>query len=189
MVEVDAATGGAYEKIGAFIVALGREDSSGLRRALFEKLELNDYEGFYALVSVGEDSFKTLRQICGFEVEQTAVTLEVSPNPEGPRFLNFVVKEYIGAEVYLKDEERGLVVAKNYEDLQEGTEIFVPALFGGYYKLLILDIDDTKKVAGAASTKEETGTAATLEYDKDDRHCWVANGIFNMDAMKRLDFR
>lgn len=169
------------EKLNAFLVALGRESTPDLRKALFVKLDMNDYAGFYSIVPVGKDSFKTLRQACGFGIEQTVMTLKAPK----PFHLNFVIKEYIGPEVYLKDEN-GLHVALALEDLKEGTEIFVPALFGGYYRMTVKDVRD--KTAGACSGPNETGTGAFLEYDKDDRHCWVASGVFNLDAMKKLDF-
>lgn len=59
-IEINAALGGPFELLGKFIERNGQEDSSGLRRLLFNCVVENDYDRFNRMCAVTRDDFSEL---------------------------------------------------------------------------------------------------------------------------------
>lgn len=85
--------------------------------------------------------------------------------------LGWKVYEYMGAKIY-KDIASKAPLLK-YDDIQKGDEIYAYGV--------------------KAIVKEGYATSGhyvfTLEYDKDDRHCWVCIGIGNMRGLEKLQLK
>lgn len=100
------------------------------------------------------------------------------------RKIGFIVKEYIGSEVY-KDLTPGpdgnpvpLRKKGKKEDLQEGDIAYA---WGGDVKFQVYRGDH-------GILHGRTGNyTVILEFAKDDRKAWVAGAIVNMKALKKLE--
>jgi hypothetical protein len=95
--------------------------------------------------------------------------IEVLPADEenGIRTLNWVIREYNGCEVYRPGKDYPLL---NKDDLKVGDKI---DCWGSI-----------AEVTGLTTAKSEH-VIFMLEFDKDDRHCWVCNGVINMRGIER----
>lgn len=90
--------------------------------------------------------------------------------------LNWVVKEYIGSEIFRFGSEESLT---NLEDIKVGDELRMPTLTG-YTKAKVIELNGKKGHA------EQENYAFILEFDGDDRHCWVCGGMINKRAIANL---
>jgi hypothetical protein len=95
--------------------------------------------------------------------------------------LGFIVKEYIGPEVYKRFPDGSINTEHllTLEDVQEGDELAIPWLTGGY---VLMKAAKTK----TGFTAHGENHCVILEFDIDERHCWVAGGFVNMKALERL---
>jgi hypothetical protein len=97
--------------------------------------------------------------------------------------MTFMVREYLGSEVYLLDQEGHLIEEPlcRREDLRAGMEVAVPSLFGGYCKMRVEEsIPDKERYA------EDVHNVAVLEFDIDDRHCWTSSVMYNKAVLRVL---
>jgi hypothetical protein len=67
MLEINAALGGPWEKIGAAIKAAGEEDGSGQRRWVAERLARKDYEALQKFLRVSREEAEAIRAACAAE--------------------------------------------------------------------------------------------------------------------------
>lgn len=96
--------------------------------------------------------------------------------------IRWVVKEYSGPELFKRfDAEENPISLKDRIDVQEGDIVYGPWLTGGYVQMTIR-LGENGKPYGVTSA----GTMAPLEFDGDDRHCWVILGYVNPKAVERL---
>lgn len=116
--------------------------------------------------------------------------------------IRFTVREYIGTPIfttgrtYTPDEISGLSpeecrtiiweamnkIATESEDMQEGLLILIPGMGDGYHFGLV----DRKN--GTWGWKSPNGTlVGFLEFDTDDRHCWICSGTANLKSIMALD--
>lgn len=96
--------------------------------------------------------------------------IEVLPADKAePLKLNWIIKEYIGTEIYKFGTENPII---NKDDLKVGDEV---------------DCWGCKaKVIGLSYAISESGdTEFMLSFDRDDRHCWVCDGIINMRGITK----
>lgn len=129
-----------------------------------------------------DDIYGILTFLCGASVNREKVDTPC----EGTRWLGFMKKleftvtEYVGCEVTKLDKPGELIREK--EGLKPGDKIVVdwnpPLRFEG---TVIVDKEDTYIDCGA--------TRGILAFDKDERHCWVCTGLYNLAAIERLDIR
>lgn len=124
------------------------------------------------------------------------VTVTEMPKPTST--LNRTVREYIGVEVLTAPpgltREEVLALSPWPEDfkpepirtedgIQEGSVVLIPALMGGLGVYTIERMDDGS-LCGMSG-----GMFASLEWDTDDRHCWVCGGTANLKAIQRLEIK
>jgi len=123
--------------------------------------------------------------------------------------LNWFCREYMGSEIFLVpkglqnrdpkkltvDElaairgnielarsSRDLFSVKDMNDLYEGVCILAPTIFGSYDWAIV----DRFEGRSATARSPSGHTVYILEYDTDDRHCWVCIGSGNLAALKRI---
>jgi hypothetical protein len=109
--------------------------------------------------------------------------LEVIPeDPNRPK-LNWIVKDYVGHEVYRYSHGRVWTKATltNRDDLKPGDQIATVALLGGYLLLTVVKDNDGELYG------DSDNTIGMLEFDKDDRHCWVCTGHINKRGLARAN--
>ncbi len=82
--------------------------------------------------------------------------------------IDFICREYLGTEVFLLDENDKVIEYNltNKSDLQPGIKVCITTLFGDYISGSLL---------------------ALLEFDADDRSCWISTGAMNIKAIKSLN--
>jgi hypothetical protein len=98
--------------------------------------------------------------------------------------IGWTCQEYLGAEVYLLDEEEEQIIEKrltNEDDLKPGTVIAAPTLLGGYVKATVASMED-----GGLCWKDKY-SLGFLTFNEDDRHCWVSGGAINLRGLARLN--
>jgi hypothetical protein len=62
ILEIDSATGGAWDDVGKVITNSGLEDSSGLRRYIVERLIKSDYQSLWdMMINISESEAEKLR--------------------------------------------------------------------------------------------------------------------------------
>lgn len=106
---------------------------------------------------------------------------EASHTPKAAT-LDFVVKEYIGSEVY--KDPKNLVPLKNEADIKVGDLIYGLTPNGDLYPFEV-----KKREPGVLyGVSSSGGLGCTLGFDKDDRHCWVQTGLCNLAALARIKF-
>lgn len=84
--------------------------------------------------------------------------------------LNFEIKEYLGVEVYGDQELCRLLVMP----LSVGDVIYFCGLFDEIIVMKVVDIDPVYA--------ENEHLLAYLDFGKDDRKCWVVDGLINKVA-------
>jgi hypothetical protein len=121
--------------------------------------------------------------------------IDVFPEEKVSKTINFKCYEVIGSEIFKpKDYESPIwsierengyfshkMALKNFNDIKVGDNIMVPTLFGyAEANIISLDVIENK---GIAKTENDI---FCLEFDKDERHCWICNGQVNMKALDRI---
>jgi hypothetical protein len=93
--------------------------------------------------------------------------------------LSWTVREYIGSEIYKFDSDQQIIKEPLIykDDLQIGMVVAVPTFFG--YAKTIID-------KNFQATSEGGKWTYILEFDKDDRHCWICSGSINLASIKKL---
>lgn len=94
--------------------------------------------------------------------------------------LNFYGREYIGVEVHHLDGA-GNVLSKY--DLVKGNRYLINSFFGST-PVTVVKVDYEK---GTAETLDGN-FMCFLEYDRDDRHCWVCSSSCNAAAIAKIEF-
>lgn len=113
---------------------------------------------------------------------QDDITVLPADDPNRPR-LGFIVKEYMGSEVYKRRPDGSVdteITLKNLDDLKVGDELAIPWLTGGYALMEVHRGEDGKLFA------QGQPHIAVLEFDVDDRHCWTCGGIVNTRGLEKL---
>jgi hypothetical protein len=98
----------------------------------------------------------------------------VSADEPRPRTLGWTVREYIGSEITRPNSEEPLLLES---DIKEGDTIWVQGLWGTCEMV----------VQQGCRSALASQTLAILEFDQDDRHCWVSAGMVNTRGLKRTD--
>lgn len=106
--------------------------------------------------------------------------LTVLPAADDPKVGWTVGHVYSGEEVFKAGAPD--VSLTRREDLQEGMEIIVATLVGGY-RMIVKRDDDGELYAETANGL----TGAFLDFDTDDRHCWTSAMAYNRRALKSLE--
>lgn len=88
-------------------------------------------------------------------------------------------KCYSGSEIYKLDENNKIIEIPltNKDDLIKGLKIAVPNIFGTYNIMI------AESKSSAKTESKEMG--ASLEFDKDDRHCWVSTCTMNLRGVRK----
>lgn len=98
--------------------------------------------------------------------------------------MNFVVREYIGPQIYALDGVRTILEdLKNEDDVQVGMRVSVPGLCGGYMHVTVRQ----GEWGGLYGYTDDEKLMVTFEFAKDDRACWVCGGYINTRGLKRLE--
>ena len=96
-----------------------------------------------------------------------------------PKPLNFKITEFLGVELFkkipLNQEDRCLVG----KDLKVGNVVFIPGLVSGWLEMVVISKDGVLHL-------ENNNLYGTLEFDKDDRHCWICTGLINRKCSESL---
>jgi len=93
--------------------------------------------------------------------------------------IGFVVREYIGRPVYKDlDAEGNPIPLIRREDLQEGDIVYA---WGGQMQFRIARGEHGHLQGGDGSR------TIFLNFAEDDRKCWIAVGVANLKALKKLD--
>jgi hypothetical protein len=88
--------------------------------------------------------------------------------------LNWTVREYMGCDVYIEgDQDKKPITTKS------GIKVGDRLVAWGYI-IVVTELDPPSAETTSGST------LVILEFDKDDRHCWVAGGMINKRALKQL---
>lgn len=102
------------------------------------------------------------------------------------RKLGFVVTEYMGSPVYKRYSDGTINTAntlKAREDIQEGDELAIPWITGGYALMRAKRGEDGKLFA------QGDPHIVILCFDEDDRHCWTTGGFINTRGLARLEIK
>jgi hypothetical protein len=91
-----------------------------------------------------------------------------------PLKLNWTIKEYIGPTVYKKNAPN--VALYEQADLKEGDEIICGSWFF-----------TVEKFEDGELFGQSEHLAAALEFNQDDRKCWVCGGIVNKRGIARAN--
>jgi len=95
----------------------------------------------------------------------------------------FYFKEYCGCEIhrYVKDCKNPAELPPVKDVLKLGEEVFVN-IFGRWSKGTIIK---SKIFDGEEGFWADTfGCICPLDFDKDDRHCWICSGAINKAAIQ-----
>ena len=121
----------------------------------------------------------------------------LGPDASAQKPLNWVVREYMGCEVFLhkglrpeQDEEgrwKGLEPIKNREGLKPGDSILVTGLVGDLFVMKVIAMGQGSGQAVAYNEKGEPCLQALLKFGSDDRQCWVCEGLVNTRGVKALE--
>lgn len=89
--------------------------------------------------------------------------------------IGFIAREYVGFEVFLPGRlDQPL---ERYRDIKPGDTVIVRGIFGEYIESIV----------NAVCTYSETENAIyLLEFNGDERHCWVCKGCIMKSAMQEF---
>ena len=114
------------------------------------------------------------------------LTVMSTDNPND-RKLGFTIRERMGVSIYKAPEnyqngfkEDKLETITDPNGLEHGQLIFIPGLMGGYHVMTV-----EKDSSGAVSARDEK-TMAVLEFEPDDRNCWICGGLINLRGLERF---
>lgn len=97
------------------------------------------------------------------------------------RVIGFAVYEYLGVDVYENQEDPVDIhhlVRCTRADLVDGEPLITTSI-GGYVRMQVKKDGDTcSLVSGDLS--------APLEFNKDERGCWVATSFINLKVVRKL---
>lgn len=101
--------------------------------------------------------------------------------------IGWTFKEYSGCEVHhyvegCKDPDE-LPAITTKEGINVGDKLFIRALFGWCAPTL------SEKISEGLYYAEDTCNIFSLEFDNDDRHCWVCPGAMNKKAIQKVKVR
>lgn len=99
--------------------------------------------------------------------------------------IEFVAYTYSGVEVY-KDQPDPVDVDKletitTLDGLKKGDKIIVPGIVGDYFRCTY-EGNDGKYISNDV-------VFGWLSFNKDDRHCWVCDGLASRSSLARCDFQ
>lgn len=101
--------------------------------------------------------------------------MPVKQLPDGA--IGFTCREVVGMEVWKTGTPEKLL--KNKDDLQEGDHISTTGLLGEELRMVV-------KSDGGSLYGEVGRMISILEFDQDERHCWVSVGLINRRALEKL---
>ena len=115
--------------------------------------------------------------------------IEVLPaDPPNKLKLGWTVREYIGPKIIGESGMKKLKDGQNYDeedilksktDIYGGREIYTLGLYG-WIKGHVIAHEDGR------FTFESGGLIGILNFDEDDRHCWVCGGFINKKCIGKL---
>lgn len=91
--------------------------------------------------------------------------------------LGWVVKEYLGAEIYRPNDTDTPLTSR--DDVKLGDEVWVPVI-GGYFAMIVKQLDDGRLYA------DSDWLSAYLEFGGDDRGSWCSVGVVNKRGLEKL---
>lgn len=107
--------------------------------------------------------------------------VELLANPTESRAVGFACTIYQGSEVYLIKEDQPVQEPILEKDgLKDGDSVLCPSLMGYFKATVSISEDGTV----SASNGNQAGF---LEFDKDDRHCWICSSTFNLKGILKLN--
>lgn len=98
--------------------------------------------------------------------------------------LNFIINEYLGPEVFKFKSDGSVNVEntlQNYNDIHIDDKIAIPILTNNYITMIV-NIDENGKFYGKCSNH-----LAVLEFNTDNRHCWICMGLVNIKSIEKLE--
>lgn len=115
---------------------------------------------------------------------RTELTVLPGDDPNLRPTINWTIREYDGSPVKLLEEVDGEEVVVDgvlteRGDLQDGTRILCPALFG-YFRATVKVGEDGELYA------KGTKLTGFLRFDGDDRHCWTCWGAADLESILKL---
>jgi len=113
-----------------------------------------------------------------FPVRTELTVLPADPIPSKP--ISFIVKEYLGSEVFLLDPEGRVIEIPllKREDLYPGVRICAPTLVGSVIAEVVAS-DDGDLYWRSPPGEYGGNLGGSLCFDIDDRHCWITTGAWN----------
>ena len=91
--------------------------------------------------------------------------------------LGFTCREYMGTEIYKPGDMETRLTKK--DDVKAGVTVLVPGLGHAWWLMIV-------KEEGGVLYGHADKMMAVLEYDQDDRHCWVCGGLINTRGLQKL---
>lgn len=109
---------------------------------------------------------------------RTDVTVLPADDPD-QKPIGFSVNMRHGVEVYrfASDGSVDETPLRGYEDITDGTKLAVLGFSGGFHPMTV-----ERSVSGFTASNENL--SAILQFDTDDRHCWITTGLVNMRAIR-----
>lgn len=102
--------------------------------------------------------------------------IEILPADEPKQFkLGWTVKEYLGSSCFLVSDPTETII-DTLDGLRVGDEIVV-------WRTWIVTVE---KVEGRKAMARTGRLSVPMEFDIDDRHCWVATAMINLKAVEKL---
>lgn len=100
---------------------------------------------------------------------------------ENPPTISFKCYEMVGVEVWKPEAPEKLL--RNKDDLKPGDKIRTSGLMGEEFEVTV------KADEEGALYAEAGNMIIVLEFDKDERHCWVNTGLINKRALEKLTMK
>lgn len=93
--------------------------------------------------------------------------------------IGFTVREYMGCEIKKFNEDGTVNMSEltKYEDIKVGMVIALPTMTG-FFKATV---EDGMKFASNGKW------GGILEFNKDDRQCWVCGGVINLRGVEKVN--
>jgi hypothetical protein len=107
-------------------------------------------------------------------MEDRVIYLGQNDKPE----IKWVHNEYIGRELVFKGTE---TVLSKLEDLKVGMTVY------GWWEITVQSVDTEEKTALGIACYG--ALVAHMEYDKDNRHCWVHDFSANLKGVNSTEFK
>lgn len=164
-----------------FDEALAKADAQfrGMRNGLIRPrvvIEPRDNGGNHFSISIKDEArfkFSEPEFVGAFPIRQDIEVIPTNPNSIK---IGFPIEIYAGCEVF-GDAEHTIRLTK-YEDIYPGREVY---LSWNENDKTPLTVDKDKNLSSGH-------VVYSLEFDEDDRHCWVNSMVMNMRGLKKLEF-